>query len=163
MSADYTNLIRVPGITARVVVDADYDWKELGALLADGYDGEQAEMLDALAQGLWKQPKGKTYGGLMQLQYVADHIDRDPGSYDKEAIIWFLRELLIRLEGATVAKEEFNAWLAEHDAKVRAEALREAYADLQAYTDSGAPFGQRPVEEFLLHRADRIEREAGLK
>jgi len=48
-------------------------------------------------------------------------------------------------------------WLAEHDAKVRAEALREAYADLEAYTDSGAPFGHRPVEEFLLHRADRIE------
>ena len=53
--------------------------------------------------------------------------------------------------------------LREHDAKVRAEALREAYADLEAYTDSGAPFGHRPVEEFLLHRADRIEREAGLK
>ena len=48
-------------------------------------------------------------------------------------------------------------WLAEHDAKVRAEAIREAYADLEAYTDSGAPFGHRPVEEFLLHRADRIE------
>lgn len=48
-------------------------------------------------------------------------------------------------------------------AQVRAEALREAYADLEAYTDSGAPFGHRPVEEFLLHRADRIEREAGLK
>ena len=41
--------------------------------------------------------------------------------------------------------------------RVRAEALREAHADLQAYTDSGAPFGHRPVEEFLLHRADRIE------
>lgn len=51
--------------------------------------------------------------------------------------------------------------LREHDAKVRAEELREAYADVQAYTDSGAPFGHRPVEEFLLRRADRIEREAG--
>lgn len=58
---------------------------------------------------------------------------------------------------------EYQRWLAAHDAKARAEALREAYADLQAYTDSGAPFGHRPVEEFLLHRADRIEREAGLK
>lgn len=54
-----------------------------------------------------------------------------------------------------------SSWLAEHDAKVRAEELREAYADVQAYTDSGAPFGHRPVEEFLLRRADRIEREAG--
>lgn len=48
-------------------------------------------------------------------------------------------------------------------ALVRAEALREAYADLESYTDSGAPFAHRPVEKFLLHRADRIEREAGLK
>lgn len=158
MSADYTNLIRVPGITARVVVDADYDWKELGALLADGYDGEQAEMLDALAQGLWKQPKGKTYGGLMQLQYVADHIDRDPGSYDKEAIIWFLRELLIRLEGATVAKEEFNAWLAEHDAKVRAETLREF-----AHSIPGDVHDPRQVADLARGVADHIEKEAGLK
>lgn len=65
--------------------------------------------------------------------------------------------------GEEEARAEFRAWLAAHDAKVRAEALREAYADLESYTDSGAPFGHRPVEEFLLHRADRIEREAGLK
>jgi len=63
---------------------------------------------------------------------------------------------------ATRAAAERLRRLSEHDAKVRAEALREAYADLEAYTDSGAPFGHRPVEEFLLHRADRIEREAGL-
>lgn len=99
MTADYTNLIQIPGIRARVVVDADYDWRALGTLLSDGYDAEQAELLDALAKGLWKSPKGGTYGGLMQLQYVADHITADAGSYDKEAIIWFLRELLIRLEG----------------------------------------------------------------
>lgn len=41
--------------------------------------------------------------------------------------------------------------------RAQAEALREARADIQAYTESGAPFGHRPVEEFLLHRADRIE------
>ncbi len=99
MTTDYTNLIQIPGVKARVVVDADYDWRTLGALLADGYDAEQAEMLDSLAQGLWKGPKGETYSGLMQLQYVADHITNDAGSYDREAIIWFLRELLIRLEG----------------------------------------------------------------
>lgn len=99
MTADYTNLIQIPGVKARVVVDADYDWRALGALLAAGYNTDQAEMLDALAQGLWKEPNGITYGGLMQLQYVADHITNDAGSYDREAIIWFLRELLIRLEG----------------------------------------------------------------
>ena len=64
--------------------------------------------------------------------------------------------------GEPPERAEFDRWLAEHDAKVRAEALRGAYADLQAYTDSGAPFGHRPVEEFLLHRADRIEKESGL-
>ncbi|MTE24851.1 hypothetical protein [Microbacterium sp. ZXX196] len=58
--------------------------------------------------------------------------------------------------------DQFQRWLAEHDAKVRADALREAHADLQAYTDAGAPFGHRPVEDFLLSRADHIEKEAGL-
>lgn len=43
--------------------------------------------------------------------------------------------------------------------RAQAEALRDAHADIQAYTDSGAPFGHRPVEEFLLQRADRIENE----
>ena len=67
-----------------------------------------------------------------------------------------------------VVKESYGQYLARailaSDVidQVRAEALREAHADLQAYTDSGAPFGHRPVEEFLLHRADRIEKEAGL-
>ena len=56
------------------------------------------------------------------------------------------------------ARAEFDRMIAQ----VRAEALREAHADLQAYTDSGAPFGHRPVEEFLLRRADRIEKESGL-
>lgn len=42
-------------------------------------------------------------------------------------------------------------------AKVKVDALREAHADLQAYTDAGAPFGHRPVEEFLLNRAEGIE------
>src|SRR5690606_8913008 len=38
MSAEYTNLVRVPGLSARVVVDADYHWWDLGELLAEGYD-----------------------------------------------------------------------------------------------------------------------------
>ena len=95
MSADYTNLVRVPGVQARVVVDADYDWRTLGALLADGFDGEQAELLDNLARGL----QGKKFDGLMQLQFVADVIRNRPDEYDPEAIRWLLSELLIRLEG----------------------------------------------------------------
>lgn len=47
-------------------------------------------------------------------------------------------------------------------AQVRAEELRAAHADFQAYTDAGAPLGHRPIEEFLLRRAARIEKEAGL-
>lgn len=95
MTVDYTNPIRIPGVMARVVVDADYDWRTLGALLADGFDGEQAELLDNLARGL----RGKKFEGLMQLQYVADVIRDHPDEYDIEAIRWFLSELLIRLEG----------------------------------------------------------------
>lgn len=94
MSANYTNLIQVPGVSARVVVDADYDWRTLGALLADGFDGEQAELLDNLARGL----RGKKFDGLMQVQYVADMIRDNPEEYDIEAIRWLLSELLIRLE-----------------------------------------------------------------
>ncbi|ALJ22069.1 hypothetical protein [Microbacterium sp. No. 7] len=95
MSDTITNLIHIPGVQARVVVDAEYDWATLGALLAEGLDSEQAELLDALAQGLWTGDAN----GLMQLQYIADHITVDPGAYDKGAVIWFLRELLVRLEG----------------------------------------------------------------
>lgn len=42
--------------------------------------------------------------------------------------------------------------------RIQAEALRSARADIQAYIDSGSPFGHRPVEQFLDNRADRIER-----
>lgn len=80
---------------ARVVVDASYNWRELGSLLADGFDGEQADALDALSAGL----RGKVSDGLMQLQYVADLIRNHPDEYDLEAVKWFLSELLIRLEG----------------------------------------------------------------
>lgn len=95
MSAEYTNLIHVPGITGRVVVDADYNWTELGELLADGFDGEQAELINSLAVGL----RRKESDGLMQLQYVADLLRGDTEDYDKEGVIWFLRELLIRVGG----------------------------------------------------------------
>lgn len=98
MSDTITNLIRIPGVQARVVVDADYHWRDLGALLADGFDGEQAELLDALAKGLRNQPEGKSYGGLMQLQYVADVIHNNPDEYDIDVIRWLLSELLTRLE-----------------------------------------------------------------
>lgn len=95
MTDTITNLIRIPGVQARVVVDADYHWRDLGSLLAEGFDGEQAEMLDALSAGL----RGRVADGLMQLQYVADVIRDHPEEYDIEAIRWFLSELLIRLEG----------------------------------------------------------------
>ena len=95
MSANYTNPIQIPGVTARVVVDADYDWRTLGSLLADGFDAEQAELLDNLARGL----RGKKFDGLMQVQFVADVIRNHPDEYDIEAIRWFLSELRIRLEG----------------------------------------------------------------
>lgn len=54
-------------------------------------------------------------------------------------------------------REEAIAGFHRMIAKVEADALRKAHADLQAYTDAGAPFGHRPVEEFLLSRAEGIE------
>ena len=89
MSADYTNLIRVPGLSARVVVDADYNWRDLGELLAGGFDGEQADLLESLARGL----KEKGVDGLMQIQYISDAMNTHHSS-----VAWFLRELLVRLE-----------------------------------------------------------------
>ena len=96
MTAKYTNLITVPGMNARVVVDADYHWRDLGTLLAEGFDAEQAELLDDLSRGL----RTDIANGLMQLQYVADVIREHPDEYDIDAIRWFLSELLIRLEEA---------------------------------------------------------------
>lgn len=57
----------------------------------------------------------------------------------------------------------FRRWLAAHDREVAAKTLREALSDFRAYTDSGAPFGHRPVEEFLEARAARIEQEGDSK
>ena len=76
--------------------------------------------------------------------------------------VGYFREFFAVESDGAISLDEARAEFDRMIAKVRAEALREAYADLQAYTDSGAPFGHRPVEEFLLHRADRIEKEAGL-
>lgn len=94
MSAEYTNLVKVPGIRGRLVIDADYDWDVLGGLLIDSIDFEQAEFLEALSVGLRDLPNS---GGIMQLQSVVDTILRDDAEYDIEAIKWFLRELLCRL------------------------------------------------------------------
>lgn len=94
MTAKYTNLITVPGMNARVVVDADYNWRDLGGILAEGFDAEQAELLDDLSRGL----RTDVANGLMQLQYVSDAIRDHPDEYDIDAIRWFLSELLIRLD-----------------------------------------------------------------
>lgn len=95
MTDTITNLIRIPGVRARVVVDAEYAWDDLGSLLADGFDGEQADLLQYLSRGL----RSKGADGLMQLQYLADLIlTHDEAEYDADSIRWLLRELLTRLE-----------------------------------------------------------------
>lgn len=48
------------------------------------------------------------------------------------------------------------------DITAKARQRREAHAGFQAYTDAGEPHGHQPIEEFLLRRSDRIEKEAGL-
>lgn len=98
MSAEYTNLIRVPGMTARVVVDADYDWYALGSLLSEGTDHDQAQLIEAFARGLHDL---EGIYGVMQVHYISDML-KTPGdedyTYDLEAVKWFLRQLLIRLD-----------------------------------------------------------------
>lgn len=92
MGAEYTNLVKIPGIRGRLVIDADYDWDVLVGILVDSVDFEQAEFLEALSVGLRDLPAG----GIVQLQYIADVILGN--DYNVEAIKWFLRELLTRLE-----------------------------------------------------------------
>lgn len=95
MTAKYTNLITVPGISGRVVIDADYNWSELGELLAAGNDDEQATFLTYLVCDL----QGLGFAGSLQLQYLSDRIKRDQDDeYRIAPIVWFLRELLERLE-----------------------------------------------------------------
>lgn len=93
MTDRHANLIQIPGVTARVVVDADYDWRALGKLLAGRWNTEQADLLDQLSRALRAQDLG-----LMQLQYIADAIRQD--EYSIDSIRWLLSELLIRLEEA---------------------------------------------------------------
>lgn len=92
MSEERTNLIKIPGISARVVVDADYDWWGLGELLAGEGDREQGRFLLALSENLQALPGAD---GLMQLQYLAGLLKRTGNG---ETVMWLLRELLIRLE-----------------------------------------------------------------
>lgn len=96
MSAKYTKLLSIPGLDARIVVDADYKWGELGKLLSESYDSEQAKFLEAMGKTLMSLGGN----GLMQIQFLADHIGvmADAGAMDAGAIKWFLNELLIRLE-----------------------------------------------------------------
>lgn len=95
MTSNYTNLITVPGINGRVVIYADYNWSELGELLAAGSDAEQATFLTSLACDL----EDLGYPGLLQLQYLSDLIKRDQDDeYRIAPIVRFLRELLERLE-----------------------------------------------------------------
>ena len=62
------------------------------------------------------------------------------------------------------ASDEFDRWLAEHDAKVRAETLREARDNVRAssfWADGSDNYADR-VRGYLSRAADRIEKEAGL-
>ena len=74
---------------------------------------------------------------------------------------------LSRLRASLAA--EFDAWLAEHDAKVRADALREAADKFEQNPDGEWGFWMdyqgwsMDATEPLREEADRIEREAGLK
>lgn len=69
------------------------------------------------------------------------------------------------------AYDAFKRWLAEHDAKVRAETLRDAASRADEWRAANGMHGGEwfpsewagQVAGWLEHRADRIEREAGLK
>lgn len=60
--------------------------------------------------------------------------------------------------GEEDARAEFRRWLTEHDAKVRAETLREF-----AHSIPGDVHDPRHVADLARGVADHIEKEAGLK
>ena len=88
----------------------------------------------------------------------------------KDRIVSWLMEGAYTGQGADHRAEAFDAWLAEHDAKVRAEAVRDARDELGVYVgdeDSewwdGYRNGQRRQNTDMAEYADHIEREAGQK
>ena len=85
----------------------------------------------------------------------------------KDRIVSWLMEGAYTGQGADHRAEAFDAWLAEHDAKVRAEALREFAGVVREVAALGPEnTGLRKpahLEEYAANYADRIEREAGLK
>lgn len=80
----------------------------------------------------------------------------------KDHIVSWLMEGAYTGQGADHRAEAFDAWLAEHDAKVRAEALRDAVEALTfTVSDITGYKYQALATEELLDMADRIEKEAG--
>ena len=85
----------------------------------------------------------------------------------KDRIVSWLMEGAYTGQGADHRAEAFDTWLAEHDAKVRAEALREFAGVVREVAALGPEnTGLRKpahLAEYAANYADRIEREAGLK
>lgn len=83
----------IDGISVRSV-EFEYDWEILGHVLARALDREQASFLAVFAGVLSEE------AGVMQIEYLADWLKQWPedASGDIDALKWFLRELLERLE-----------------------------------------------------------------
>lgn len=85
------------GVTLTISEDIEFDWWELGQILAESGDYDQANLLDAFSSEL----RGLLHdGGLHQIDLIADLIRQDY-SFRKDDIAWFLRELLTRIEGGS--------------------------------------------------------------
>lgn len=93
--SEMINEFAIPGISGQITIEPDYHWRELGVVLGNGFDAEQAELMDSFANTLLGL---KGSDGLMQLQYVADAITGNPEEFNVEGVRWLCRELLIRID-----------------------------------------------------------------
>lgn len=76
----------------------------------------------------------------------------------RDAYGWYLGGHTLQYDPS--GEEDFDRWLAEHDAQVAAKALRGAAADMQDIFLVQRSLLQGTTYEWLRERADRIEGEA---
>ena len=85
----------IPGVETQTETAIIDHWKLGEEYLAEAYDHDQGNLLCGFAAGLRALGPAPS---LMQIEYVAQFINADPGEARRDDLVWLLRELLLRLE-----------------------------------------------------------------